>query len=53
LHQWDRPASAYVVDFRLLACDIHWDEVALMDLFRYGLRNNVKDLLLTFHEEPK
>jgi hypothetical protein len=24
-----------------------------MELFRYGLRNDVKDLLLTFHEEPK
>ena len=24
-----------------------------MEQFRYGLRNNVKDLLFTFHEEPK
>ena len=53
LRQGDRPASAYAADFRLLACDIPWDEAALMDLFRYGLRNDVKDLLLTFHEEPK
>ena len=24
-----------------------------MDQFRYGLRNDVKDLLLTFHEDPR
>ena len=40
-------------DFRLLASDIPWDEEALMDQFRYGLRNDVKDLLLTFHEDLK
>ena len=53
LRQGDRPASAYAADFRLLACDIPWDEEALMDQFRYGLRNDVKDLLLTFHEDPR
>ena len=53
LHQGDRPASAYVADFRLLASDIPWDDQALMEQFRYGLRNDVKDLLLTFPEEPK
>jgi hypothetical protein len=53
LTQGDRPASTYAPDFRLLACDIPWDEAPLMDLFRYGLHNDVKDLLLTFHEERK
>ena len=53
LRQGDRPASAYAADFRLLACDIPWDEAALMDQFRQGLRNDVKDLLLTFPEDPK
>ena len=53
LRQEDRPASAYTADFRLLASDIPWDEQALMDQFRQGLRNDVKDLLLTFHEDPK
>ena len=53
IRQGDRPASAYAADFRLLACDIPWDEEALMDQFRQGLRNDVKDLLLTFHEDPK
>jgi hypothetical protein len=53
LRQGDRPASAYAADFRLLASDIPWDEQALMEQFRYGLRNDVKDLLLTFPEDPK
>ena len=53
LRQGDRPASAYAADFRLLACDIPWDEAALIDQFRQGLRNDVKDLLLTFHDDPK
>ena len=44
---------AYATNFRLLACDIPWDEAALMDQFRQGLRNDVKDLLLTFHEDPE
>ena len=43
----------YVADFRLLASDIPWHDQALMEQFRYGLRNNVKDLLLTFPEQPK
>ena len=29
------------------------DEAALIDQFRQGLCNDVKDLLLTFHEDPK
>ena len=34
LRQGDHPASAYTVDFRLLACDIPWDETTLVDQFR-------------------
>jgi hypothetical protein len=54
LHQGDRPTSAYASNFRLLACgDIPSDEEALMDQFCFALRDDVKDLLLTFHEDPK
>ena len=53
LRQGDHPASAYASDFRLLAADIPQDHLTLMEQFRYGLRNDVKDLLLTFPEEPK
>jgi hypothetical protein len=30
-----------------LACDINWDEEALMSQFHWGLRDDVKDLLLS------
>ena len=33
LHQGDRPASAYVADFRLLASDIPWDDHALLKVY--------------------
>ena len=38
-------------DFRLLAVDIPWDDQALMEKFRYGLHNDVKDLLLAFPQK--
>ena len=34
LRQGDCPASPYTTIFRLFACDIPWDEAALMDQFR-------------------
>jgi hypothetical protein len=37
----------YAFEFRLLACDISWDEVTLMSQFQFGLRSDMKDLLLT------
>ena len=52
LHQGDQPASTYAANFRLIASDIPWDEQALMEQFRSGLRSDVKDLLLTFPEDP-
>jgi hypothetical protein len=33
LQQGARPASVYASDFKLLACDINWDEEALMSQF--------------------
>ena len=53
LRQGDQPASTYAANFRLIASDIPWDEQALMEQFRSGLRSDVKDLLLTFPEDPK
>ena len=52
LRQWDRPASAYAADFRLLASDMPWDEQELTEKLGYGLHNGVKDLLLTFRRIP-
>ena len=53
LRQGDNPASIYAPDFHLLACDIPWDEAMLMDQFHQGQHNDVKDLLLTFNDDPE
>jgi hypothetical protein len=47
LRQGTRSASVYASDFRQLASDINWDEEALMSQFYWGLRDDVKDLLLS------
>ena len=53
LNQGDPLASTYTTDFCLLTSNIPLNEVPLMDQFHYELHNDVNDLLLTFHEEPK
>ena len=50
LEQGSRAASVYASEFRQLACDVNWDDQALVDHFRRGLRSNVKNLLLNFPE---
>lgn len=47
LRQGTHSVSVYASDFRQLACDINWDEEALMSQFYWGLRDDVKDLLLS------
>ena len=46
LQQRLRAASVYAAEFRQLACDVDWDDKALISAFRWGLRDDVKDLLL-------
>lgn len=50
LRQGTRPAATYASEFRLLACDVPWGEAALIDQFRHGLQDAVKDLLLMMKE---
>ena len=47
LRQGDNTASQYTAEFRMLASDLDWGENALIDQFRRGLNDNVKDLLIT------
>ena len=47
LRQGSRPASAYASEFRQIAVDTTWDDIALRDCFRRGLREDVKDMLLS------
>ena len=50
LEQCSRATSLYASEFRQLACDVNWDDQPLVDHFRWGLRSNVKNLLLSFPE---
>lgn len=50
LRQGSRSASLYASEFRQLACDINWGEEALVSQFQWGLRDDVKDLLLSFSD---
>ena len=47
LYQGSMSASQYVATFRRLSSDLDWGEGALLDQFRRGLRDDIKDLLLT------
>jgi hypothetical protein len=48
LSQGNRPAAFYASEFLQLASDLEWDNPALMEQFRFGLRGDVKDLMLSF-----
>ncbi len=37
----------YASKFKELACDISWDEAALISQFQFGIHSDVKDMLLT------
>ncbi|KAH7278834.1 hypothetical protein KP509_38G058100 [Ceratopteris richardii] len=50
LRQGNRPASTYASEFRQLICDLTWHEDYFISQFRWGLRDDVKDLLLTMPE---
>ncbi|CAG8498266.1 15914_t:CDS:2 [Cetraspora pellucida] len=51
LIQRSRLASSYASEFRQISGDLDWKEATLIDQFRTGLRNNIKDLLLIL-EDP-
>jgi len=50
LRQGSRPASTYASEFRQLSSDLAWNEPALISQFRSGLRDDVKDLMLTMSD---
>lgn len=47
LRQGTRSASIYAAEFRQLTCDLDWNDKAFINRFRFGLKDDVKDLLLT------
>ena len=47
LHQGFGTVSEYAAAFRRIICDLDWGDGAYVDQFRRGLRDDVKDLMLT------
>ena len=47
LRQGSRSAAIYAADFQQLTCDLEWNDKAFMTQFRYGLKDDVKNLLIT------
>jgi hypothetical protein len=45
LQQRSRPTSAYIAEFQQLACDLDWNDTALITMFRWGLCDDIKTLL--------
>ncbi|CAG8522341.1 9941_t:CDS:2, partial [Dentiscutata heterogama] len=50
LTQGSKSASSYASEFRQISSNLDWDEVALIDQFRIGFKNDIKDLLLTMKD---
>ena len=47
LRQGRHSVAEYAASFRELACDLSWNDSALISQFRFGLHADVKNLLLT------
>ena len=47
LRQGQNSVSEYAAAFRRICSDLEWGEGAFVDQFRWGLRDEVKDLMLT------
>jgi hypothetical protein len=47
LCQGMRSATIYVTEFQQLTSDLEWNDKAFINRFQYGLKDNVKDLLIT------
>jgi hypothetical protein len=48
LSQGKQPCATYASSFRLLAADLDWNDAALIQQFRFGLNDDVKDMLLHY-----
>jgi hypothetical protein len=47
LRQETRSAAIYAAEFEQLTYDLEWNDKAFINRFRYGLKDDVKDLLIT------
>ena len=47
LRQGSRSAAIYAAEFQQLTCDLNWIDKTYMTRFQYGLRDDVRNLLIT------
>jgi hypothetical protein len=47
LRQGTRSATIYAIEFQQFICNLEWNDKAFINRLRYGLKDNVKDLLIT------
>jgi hypothetical protein len=47
LRQGTWSAAIYAAEFQQLICDLEWNDKTFINQFRYALKDNVKDLLIT------
>jgi hypothetical protein len=47
LRQGTWSVAIYATEFQQLTCDLEWNNKAFINCFRYGLKDDVKDLLIT------
>ena len=52
LHQI-RSVREYIIDFQMISSNLEWDEDALMDKFREGLKPSVRSMMIYYPQEPK
>jgi hypothetical protein len=48
VRQSNRPVVSYISEFRRYAYDLTWNDPALMEQFRCGLSDEIKDMQLNF-----
>ena len=47
LCQGTQSIAIYAIEFQQLICDLEWNDKAFINCFQYGVKDNVKDLLIT------
>jgi retrotransposon gag protein len=48
----DKSVREYITEFQTISSNLEWDEDALMDKFKGGLKQNTLSLLIYFPKEP-
>jgi hypothetical protein len=48
-----RSVREYITDFQMITSNLDWDEEALMDKFKEGLKSSVRSMMIYFPQEPK